>query len=479
MHISTATPGRLTPTGIAYDEARTALCFTRYRRVELSYKSILSVEQFQVDHYLVKFVNPGRVPHFVDEMLFHIPDATTSARQSDDVGLLEAGESAGDSGSANVEALIFARAYANKRDPRTRKPVLVLINPKSGPGHAERLYHERSAPVFAAAGLKTNVVVTQTSGEATRLAQSLSMEEYDTLVLVSGDGLPHEVLQGLANRGDESARALKHFALCQLPGGSGNAMSLALNQGEKEWAQLTLSVLKGQVEPHDIMAVSQGDQTYYSFLSQSYGVVADCDLGTEHLRWMGGSRFIVGLVYKVLRGQSYPCEVAYKEGSVTDTTIDTTRDTTSDTTRDATSDTTSETMSDTFGGGGLRPKLSVNDPIPSDWTRETHMNLSMFYVGKMDWMSADALMFPRADSLDGSMDLIMWDTSFGWFRSLSAFASVETGNHIGKIPSYKKIQAYRLTPLVPDQYLSIDGESYPVKPFQVTVLPAAASFIKL
>jgi len=107
------------------------------------------------------------------------------------------------------------------------------------------------------------------------------------------------------------------------------------------------------------------------------------------------------------------------------------------------------------------------------------MNLSMFYVGKMDWMSADALMFPRADSLDGSMDLIMWDTSFGWFRSLSAFASVETGNHIGKIPSYKKIQAYRLTPLVPDQYLSIDGESYPVKPFQVTVLPAAASFIKL
>jgi sphingosine kinase len=49
-----------------------------------------------------------------------------------------------------------------------------------------------------------------------------------------------------------------------------------------------------------------------SFLSQSLGIVAESDLGTEHLRWMGGSRFEVGVLMRIFRRRCYPCDVAVK-----------------------------------------------------------------------------------------------------------------------------------------------------------------------
>lgn len=35
----------------------------------------------------------------------------------------------------------------------------------------------------------------------------------------------------------------------------------------------------------DLCTITQGKERYYSFLSQAYGVMADVDLGTEHMRY--------------------------------------------------------------------------------------------------------------------------------------------------------------------------------------------------
>lgn len=34
----------------------------------------------------------------------------------------------------------------------------------------------------------------------------------------------------------------------------------------------------------DLCSVTQDDKKYYSFMTQNYGVLADCDLGTENMR---------------------------------------------------------------------------------------------------------------------------------------------------------------------------------------------------
>ncbi len=39
----------------------------------------------------------------------------------------------------------------------------------------------------------------------------------------------------------------------------------------------------------DIFSMTQGDKRYMSFMSQALGLMADIDLGTEHLRFMGGT----------------------------------------------------------------------------------------------------------------------------------------------------------------------------------------------
>ena len=62
---------------------------------------------------------------------------------------------------------------------------------------------------------------------------------------------------------------------------------------------------------HDICSVTVGGQRVFSFMSQALGLMADLDLGklhhpvkidsdaiagTEHLRWMGDTRFIFGFI---------------------------------------------------------------------------------------------------------------------------------------------------------------------------------------
>jgi hypothetical protein len=68
-------------------------------------------------------------------------------------------------------------------------------------------------------------------------------------------------------------------------------------------AAATLNALKGRPMAIDLLSILQDDKRTFSFLSQCVGLMADLDLGTEHLRWMGSNRF----VYGYLRGSKcYP-----------------------------------------------------------------------------------------------------------------------------------------------------------------------------
>ncbi len=45
----------------------------------------------------------------------------------------------------------------------------------------------------------------------------------------------------------------------------------------------------------DVFSFIQNGKRSISFMSQAMGLMADLDIGTEHLRWMGDTRFIYGL----------------------------------------------------------------------------------------------------------------------------------------------------------------------------------------
>jgi len=51
----------------------------------------------------------------------------------------------------------------------------------------------------------------------------------------------------------------------------------------------------------DLFSIVQDGKRTLSFMSQALGLMADLDVGTEHLRWMGDTRFVYGL----LRGREF------------------------------------------------------------------------------------------------------------------------------------------------------------------------------
>jgi sphingosine kinase len=202
---------------------------------------------------------------------------------------------------------LLDRSYGQAQKQRRVK---ILVNPHSGKGSAEKWYYRDIEPLLKASQTKIEMVKTRYRGEAVEIGERMDIESYDVVACCSGDGLPHEVFNGLGKRPD-AKKALAKIAVVNLPCGSGNAMSCNLN-GTDSCSLATLAMIKGIPTPLDLISITQGETRTLSFLSQSVGIVAESDLATEHLRWMGPMRFYWGFLSRLLGKTIYPCDIAVK-----------------------------------------------------------------------------------------------------------------------------------------------------------------------
>ncbi|KAL4517220.1 hypothetical protein Ndes2437B_g06825 [Nannochloris sp. 'desiccata'] len=106
--------------------------------------------------------------------------------------------------------------------------LLVLINPFGGKKQGVDVYNKHVAPVFDHAGIKSTVCRTQFSGHARNLILDMPSSElssYDGVVAVGGDGLFHEIVNGLLS--------LRSKAVKRTPtGSSGDGLSSTLLQNK-------------------------------------------------------------------------------------------------------------------------------------------------------------------------------------------------------------------------------------------------------
>lgn len=202
---------------------------------------------------------------------------------------------------------LLDRSYG---EAQRRKRAKILVNPYSGKGSAEKWYRRDVEPLLKAARCSIDMVKTRYRGEAVEIAEKMDIDAFDTVVACSGDGLPHEVFNGLGKRAD-AKKALSKMAVSHIPCGSGNAMSCNVN-GTNSASLATLAIIKGIPTPLDLISITQGETRTLSFLSQSVGIVAESDLATENLRWMGSARFTYGFLVRLLGRTVYPCDLAVK-----------------------------------------------------------------------------------------------------------------------------------------------------------------------
>ncbi|MCJ1475999.1 sphinganine kinase lcb4 [Lambiella insularis] len=368
-------------------------------------------------------------------------------------------------------AKLLDRAYG---ESQRNKRIKVLINPYGGQGSAQKWYTRDIEPIFTAAHCKVDVERTQFQGHAVEIAEKLDVDLYDVIASCSGDGLPHEVFNGLGKKKD-AQRALSNIAIAQLPCGSGNAMSWSL-YGTDSTSLAALCVVKGIRTPLDLVSITQGENRILSFLSQSVGVVAESDLGTDHLRWLGSARFTYGFLIRLLRKTVYPCDLAVKvefgtKAEVKEHCRTQCQSRLSMEERRKTPE--APTSLKSLGGEGLPPLRfgSISDDLPSDWNLLPYNNMGNFYAGNMKYMAPDAPFFLAAFPNDGFLDLVTVDGDIRRTTAIKLLLSVEKGTFLD-MPEvlYRKITGYRIIPKgQKDGYISIDGERLPFAPFQAEV----------
>lgn len=349
--------------------------------------------------------------------------------------------------------------------------ILLLLNTKGGKGDASSLYKHKIKPVLDAAHVDYTCIETNHSGHASEIAEDLDLDEYDIIACCSGDGIPHEFINGLYRRPD-CAKALNKLAITQLPCGSGNAFAWS-TFGTNDTALATLEMLKLTEIKMDLMLIKQGNKSSLSFLSQAYGAIADSDIGTEKFRWMGPLRFELGLAYLIFSKANYPCDL-YVKSAIQDKAM--IEDHYKLYNR-------YQSQGEASESGQVTPEKlqtqtpETSSPVPSDWEllpKSETDKLSMFYVGKMPYVLSDAQFFPAAISDDGYMDMLVFNSKIPVLESTNLLLSVSEGGHVNhKDVRHAKISAYRLVPRVDPKkhYISVDGESFPVETLQVEILP--------
>ena len=367
--------------------------------------------------------------------------------------------------------ILLDRAYG---ESQRNKRIKVLINPFGGKGSAPKWYTRDIEPIFVAARCHIDVERTQSKGHAVDIAEKLNADAYDVIATCSGDGLPHEVFNGLGKK-EDAQRALAKVAVVQLPCGTGNAMSWNLN-GTDSTSLAALYCVKGIRTPLDLVSITQGTTRTLSFLSQAVGIVAESDLATEHLRWLGDARFTYGFLVRLLRKTLWPCDIAIK------VEIGTKHDIREHYRTEVSARASMEERrrkpilvpSLHHGDDSGLPKLrygAVTDELPSDWELVPYKNLGNFYCGNMAYVAANTPFFPATLPHDGFMDLVTIDGDISRTASIKMFMAVEKNKFFDMpLVNYRKISGYRIIPRgSKGGYISIDGERVPFAPFQAEV----------
>lgn len=196
---------------------------------------------------------------------------------------------------------------------------LVLINPHSGTEKGRQVFNESKA-ILNANGIYYRSIETQPDPFLENFVYSLDQKElisYDFLICVSGDGSAHAILNGFYSRRDIDFKENPLY-LTMLPAGSG---CLLFENSIKKGALLDFNFnnalyvichpnkLKMQIRK-GIFQKGNGEifQRLF-FLYVHFGFIADCDSGSETLRFLGTPRFEIYAYYKTFNLSKIPAKI--------------------------------------------------------------------------------------------------------------------------------------------------------------------------
>lgn len=374
--------------------------------------------------------------------------ARLGARVREDVLLQIGGGGAARDSLCRAEAWVAEVSERCLLEKQARRRFLVLVNPASGNGRAQQVWRVVEELWAAVPGIQCTVVHTTHQGDAFERAKVLDLDSCDAIIVVSGDGLVHEVWNGLAAR-DDAEKALQ-LPIGHLPGGSGNGLAKSvLDTCGESYGVLDMAFLiaKGGRQPIDLMSVQAaqgGPRT--SFLSLAAATISDVDLGSESLRCLGGFRFTLRAIWRVIRPLALHAELVYWPVEVQ----------------------------------GLPPAEApqLSTQLSGEPWKRVEDDFAVFWGVNTAWAASDSMPAPPAALHDGLWHLlVLRGPQISRGTLLSLFLRLESGTHVD-LPGVELIRcrAFRLSPTARADgsragdgggLLALDGERVPFGPVQV------------
>ncbi|XP_053674349.1 sphingosine kinase 1-like, partial [Anopheles nili] len=208
--------------------------------------------------------------------------------------------------------------------PRDARRMLIILNPKSGSGKAREMFHQRVAPVFTEAEIPYDLHITKKSDWAREFVRVRDVYLWRGIVVIGGDGIFFEVLNGLFEREDWQT-AIDELPIGIVPCGSGNGLAKTVSFLYEEPFETkpvlasALMVVKGRHSMLDVVRVETRSNIMFSFLSVGWGLISDIDIESERLRAIGGQRFTVWSVHRLISLRTYQGKVSYLPALVSQT----------------------------------------------------------------------------------------------------------------------------------------------------------------
>ncbi|XP_039183926.1 sphingosine kinase 1 isoform X1 [Crotalus tigris] len=385
--------------------------------------------------------------------------------------------------------------------------VIVLLNPRSGAGQALNLFTSQVQPMLTEASIGFHKFVTEKHNHAWDLARNEDMSKWDAVVIMAGDGLLHEVINGLMERPDWKTAIQK--PLCILPGGSGNALASSLNhyarnapgskcdhlQREESKSHLakeellmncTYFLCKGLHSPMDLVSLrTASGKRLFSFLSFGWGFVSDVDITSERYRKLGGARFTVGTFQLLTLLQVYKGRLSYLpaevQSSVSNSLLPTEVNTCPSPQHPhqvSTANGKSPVNILPQPASSLLKEDSVledsllvpfEQPVPKHWTVIPEEEFVSIVCIQQSHLGTDFLFAPTAKLFDDAIHLFYITAGISRMGMLKLFMALEKGSplplnnpHVHYLP----VKAFRLEPLEPKGFMTIDGEVLTCEPVQ-------------
>ena len=371
----------------------------------------------------------------------------------------------------------ICRKTCSDEELLAKKRVLVLLNPVSGKRTALKTFHNEIGPFLNEAGIEFELFVTERVGHARERLQIEPLSNWDALLLVSGDGLLNEALNGLLSREDAIDAIQKPLGI--IPCGSGNAIEGAILHFSREFfspmnaAFVFIKGLYGSFQELDIGLCRQGDRHTFFCLAVNWGFSGDVDIESEVIRRIGEFRFVLGTLWRVMNRRIYRADVSYLPYT-TDTKKMKSSLAVSPNPKPGTENKTDNehteieiSKTDTTE----TENITTPSPKPEDNDDKFWKHLQGPFTNIVATLcpliSHDLFIAPTHDLGCGYFTLVEmpYDT-ISRMQILKLMGNMKDDNMEGfALLNFIKVKAFRLTPIFPaNGYLVVDGEVVPYEP---------------